>query len=272
MSSKTSKKIPLSKRVSALSPTKPSTLTLSKQMLREAWNGNYAEVVKYLKLGADVHYQNDEIVDAYTKHDSKATNEDVDQLLLYGLDVDTHNGELLQDAVSRNDLERIKDLIHIDGAKKLDEALLVAVKKNRLGAARILLDNNADPSYKNNKPLYGAVDKDNAKMIKLLIDYGADDLDNVLNTAIDDDKGDAVHELLINPSTNLNEALIRAINNNNASIVEDALATEGVDPNYKNNLPLRLAIKKKNQKLINLLVKHGADTKILTWSQSIFGV
>ncbi len=59
-----------------------------------------------------------------------------------------------------------------------------------------------------------------------------------------------------------NIALIIACENGDADIAELLLAC-GADPRARNNEPLRTAFQKKNRKIIDLLVKAGADPGIL---------
>ena len=147
-------------------------------------------------------------------------------------------------------LNKIKHLIEAGayvGAKDRDgeTPLHKAVESDNIKMAKFLIDSGADVNDKNSliyghTPLHYAVDRRNIELVKLLIDSGAD-----FNIK-DNNRGYT--------------PLHYAVERKNIALVELFLSV-GADVMAKNNwdeTPLHLAVESKNIALVELLIKAGA--------------
>jgi ankyrin repeat protein len=237
------------------------------------------EIVKILKeKGADLNRQNTQRNNPIIFAVGNGYIEMVKYLLECNVDlyvIDICKESLLNICIYQDRLEIMDLLLKKD--KNLPNkkfytcrwSLFIAVKRNKLYFAELLLKHGANPNPENlleNSPLFMAFENKNYKIIELLIKYGVSKL-HLMNCYIHFHK---YHELVYLINTNrylLNEydgnfrnALFNAVYANDVSIAK-FLLEKGSNPNIYGsfNSPLKIAILVQNLEMIELLIKYGAD-------------
>ena len=127
---------------------------------------------------------------------------------------------------------------------------MTAVKKKNYEKVKEMLDNDAAINYKDSNNLVAlayALDNEDRRMFKLLVENGA-------NTK----------KIILNKSS----LLIFYVSMKKFMLIEDIIET-GVDINFQDRLgmtALMHSIEKENINAINLLIKHNADKELTDFS------
>lgn len=124
-------------------------------------------------------------------------------------------------------------------------AMILALERNDTDTVKLLLNLGISANMKMritgeaHRPLYYAAYKGNQKMVRLLLDYGAD---------VDAEKA----------------LLVEAIINGNPEVVK-ILLQKGADPNQDSgyNSPLMFAVEKRDREMVRLLVNGGANINFI---------
>lgn len=132
----------------------------------------------------------------------------------------------------------------------VDKVFMTAVKKKNYEKVKEMLDNDAAINYKDSNNLVAlayALDNEDRRMFKLLVENGA-------NTK----------KIILNKSS----LLIFYVSMKKFMLIEDIIET-GVDINFQDRLgmtALMHSIEKENINAINLLIKHNADKELTDFS------
>ena len=132
------------------------------------------------------------------------------------------------------------------------------IVKERLSLEEVkkYFEDGADPNAQQGKPLQNAVKEDNLEKTKYLLEVGA--YPNVGN-AIKFAQNLPMIKVLVDHGSQINNEIFN-------SIMKDYDAVEyvlkaGIDPNFEKGYPIRTAAKLGDTKMINMLIKYGADIK-----------
>ena len=132
----------------------------------------------------------------------------------------------------------------------VDKVFMTAVKKKNYEKVKEMLDNDAAINYKDSNNLVAlayALDNEDRRMFKLLVENGA-------NTK----------KIILNKSS----LLIFYVSMKKFMLIEDIIET-GVDINFQDRLgmtALMHSIEKENINAINLLLKHNANKELTDFS------
>ena len=132
----------------------------------------------------------------------------------------------------------------------VDKVFMTAVKKKNYKKVEEMLDNDAAINYKDSNNLVAlayALDNEDRRMFKLLVENGA-------NTK----------KIILNKSS----LLIFYVSMKKFMLIEDIIET-GVDINFQDRLgmtALMHSIEKENINAINLLIKHNANKELTDFS------
>lgn len=132
----------------------------------------------------------------------------------------------------------------------VDKVFMTAVKKKNYKKVEEMLDNDAAINYKDSDNLVAlayALDNEDRRMFKLLVENGA-------NTK----------KIILNKSS----LLIYYVSMKKFMLIEDIIET-GVDINFQDRLgmtALMHSIEKENINAINLLIKHNANKELTDFS------
>ncbi|QOR35635.1 ankyrin repeat domain-containing protein [Clostridium sp. 'deep sea'] len=162
-------------------------------------------------------------------------------------------------ATQDNYTEMIKLLIKY-GAElnNIANPLNEAIQKNNIKITKLLLDSGADPNNALKKlPLQSAIDNNNLEIFNLLVEYGAD-VNKIKNSGF-------YHKDLFNLGYMFNEDnYIKSLHDGNYEAIKLFLI-EGFDPNLEINydrFPIIVATEKQRKDLITLLLDYGANINI----------
>jgi hypothetical protein len=132
------------------------------------------------------------------------------------------------------------------------------IVKERLSLEEVkkYFEDGADPNAQQGKPLQNSVKENDYEKTKYLLEIGA--YPNVGNAIRYAQNLDMI-KLLVEHGSQINSEIYN-------SIMKDYDAVEyvlkaGIDPNFEKGLPIRTAAKLGDTKMINLLIKYGADIK-----------
>lgn len=157
----------------------------------------------------------------------------------------THGGAMA--AASRGDIEWLRRWLSAGGDANADDVLTNAVDHDQARTVRALLDAGADPNRRHMETpvLSLAVAKNHASIVDLLLAKGADP--NAPNHFGERPLAVALSVVIENPSATIIKALLAA----------------GADPNRRkaeySDFPLQVAISRDRADLALLLLDHGAD-------------
>ena len=208
------------------------------------WYGHTKMVQLLLENRADVHtkahYNNS--ISILTRSALKNQHEIEDILIKYGSPM-----HRLHNAVARNEIERVKELLLSHKVNELDEdgntPLYIAAEYGHLEIAKLLLENLAYVNAKNedgNSCLFSAIAYSHRDIVKLLIEHGAD----------------------VNAQNKFgNSCLYQAAKHNCQDIVK-LLIENDANVNAKNedgNSCLFSAIAYGHRDIVKLLIEQGAD-------------
>lgn len=163
--------------------------------------------------------------------------------------------------MSKEDIERKRKRIEANRNVTKSGISLELVKK-------YIVEDGADPNYQQGKALENAVieaDPANAEKykeavekIKFLLDYGASpNLKSEGDAVVNKVKTFEVLKLLISKQAALTKIAFKTLAND-YNAVEFCLEN-GLDPDFENNMPMRLAIKEGRLDIIKLLEKYGVS-------------
>ena len=130
--------------------------------------------------------------------------------------------------------EIIKPNLSLDGAKKY-------------------IEEGADPSAQQGKPLLNAVSEDNIEKVKYLLDAGAS---ANIGVPIKDARNLEMIKLLVSYGATLTNTVFEKVSNDYDAI--KYLIDNGLDVNFENGLPLRTAAKNNRKDIMQLLLDNGA--------------
>jgi ankyrin repeat protein len=243
---------------------------------------NFPVVKKLYEKGADLNKMNDQSHNPIIFATGNGYVE-IFKFLLdknVNLDVkDVNNEPLLNICIIHNRLEMIELLILKDTnlINKIDynykTPLDIAVKLNKLDFVKLLLKHGANPNPKKSvdySPIHEAFINKNYQIIDLLIKYGVDKM-HLLNMYIWFDNFEDIEPLIIKNKYLINQKntdyytpLMCAASQNKIKIVE-LLLKYGANPNinnYSNRSPLFEAVYHQNYDMVKLLIENGADINI----------
>lgn len=122
-----------------------------------------------------------------------------------------------------------------------------------------IVDDGADVNAANGTPLDNAVQEDDIEKVKFLLDYGASaNLRTKQEATVNKVKSYGILQLLVAKGAEITAMVFK-------SLVEDEEAVKfcldnGLDPNFNDNMPLRLAIKNNKLNLVKLLFEYGVSS------------
>lgn len=255
--------------------------------LMEASYGGRLRMVNFLlEKGADANAKDEAGTSPLLEALGKDHADVALSLINAGADPNVRNGEdhtILYQAVELGQLDLIRAAIEKGAevnpmtAGKPDEnsrfnPLLLAVKKNDLAAARALVAAGADPNRPRFSPAFitvsGAAMRKNKKMLRLLLDAGAEPNLYVLAYAAEADLK-LLRRLLKDPASRsrdaLGLALDTAIKHKNRKAM-DELINSGADINgtareafFSYKPPLVTAVEVGDARIVRLLIRAGAN-------------
>ena len=171
-----------------------------------------------------------------------------------------------------------------DNESKLDALLSIAIRRQNVEIASILLSHGADGNYSHEgQPcLHQAISTGKTALVKLLMEYGADVGEEAFKLAVDSDQNELVRMFLEHGDTtdgpkkhlaDLNDLLARAIGRKNAELTK-MLLESGADPSAtdaEGNLLLHSAIDGGRSDLVKLLLDFGAKVDVEALRKAIGG-
>jgi len=190
-------------------------------------------------------------------------------LILFGVDPTTNNNLAIQLASQNGYTEIVKLLLQqlhlkpgfagpkVDPTADNNYAILSASENGHLKIMRLLLQHGADPRVNKDEIMDMAIRRDNAAMVKLLLEYGANPTD-VLYRAIQTGKLEMVKLLLqygADPTANDNAAIKNAVRFGTLKMVK-LLLQHGADPTANNNEAIQIARQSGKSAMVNLLLNH----------------
>lgn len=156
--------------------------------------------------------------------------------------------------------KREKNTINEQNIASKSSPLLLAVSAQNLSISKKFLSLGADPNVKNRNnydPLRKACLKQNSALATLLLSYGSDP------NAIGKDNKSSLYITLYNIKVKVDNVIIKV--NPDYFTVSETLLKNGANPNFideQGNSILHIAIENKNEDLIFLLLKYGANPEI----------
>lgn len=124
---------------------------------------------------------------------------------------------------------------------------------------KYIVEDGADVNAGNGAALDNAVQENDITKIKFLLDYGASpNLRSRQEATVNKTKSFEVLKLLISKGADITSTVFKTLSED-----EDAVKfclDNGLDPNFENNMPLRLAIKNGNLNLVKLLEEYDVDS------------
>lgn len=132
----------------------------------------------------------------------------------------------------------------------------IVKEKISLEEAKTYFEDGADPNAQQGKPLQNAVKENNYDKAKYLLEVGA--YPNVGN-AIKFATGIDMIKLLVDYGSQINNEVFNGIMKDYDAV--EYVLKAGVDPNFEKGYPIRTAAKYDDIKMIELLIKYGADIK-----------
>lgn len=150
------------------------------------------DVLEYLlKIGADVHYNNDmALIFACTQKNGDTS---MNILLNRGANINARNGEPLKTAVHYSFYDRVEYLISRGANVPLygGEAMIAAAKTENVAIMQLLLDNGANIHTRDgDRSMHEAIKKGNIEMVRLLLSRGAAVTYETIGFAIMENKED----------------------------------------------------------------------------------
>jgi hypothetical protein len=125
---------------------------------------------------------------------------------------------------------------------------------------KYIIEDGADVNAGNGAVLDNAVQDDDIETIKFLLDYGAStNLRTRQEATVNKTKSFEVLKLLITKGSEITPNVFKTLSED-----EDAVKfclDNGLNPNFEQNMPLRLAIKNGNLNLVKLLEEYDVDSK-----------
>jgi hypothetical protein len=125
-----------------------------------------------------------------------------------------------------------------------------------LEQAKQFFEEGADPNAQQGAPLQNAVKEDDIEKARYLLDVGA--YPNVGN-AIKYAQNLPMIKLLVDKGSNMTTEVFHSIMKDYEAV--EYVLNAGVDPNFEKGYPIRTAAKLGDTRMINMLVKAGADIK-----------
>ena len=124
---------------------------------------------------------------------------------------------------------------------------------------KYIVDDGADVNASNGAPLDNAVVEDNIEKVEFLLDYGASaNLRSRQEATVNKVKSFGILKLLISKGAEITPQVFK-------SLVEDEDAVKfcldnGLDPNFNDNMPMRIAIKNGKFNLVKMLENYNVDS------------
>ena len=124
---------------------------------------------------------------------------------------------------------------------------------------KYIVEDGADVNASNGAPLDNAVAEDNLEKVEFLLDYGASaNLRSRQEATVNKVKSFEILKLLIKKGAEITPLVFK-------SLVEDENAVKfcldnGLDPNFEENMPLRLAVKNGKLNIVKMLEEYNVST------------
>jgi len=124
---------------------------------------------------------------------------------------------------------------------------------------KYVVEDGADVNAGNGAPLDNAVAEDNIEKVEFLLDYGASaNLRSKQEATVNKVKSFDILKLLIKKGAEITPIVFK-------SLVEDENAVKfcldnGLDPNFEENMPLRLAVKNGKLNIVKMLEEYNVST------------
>jgi hypothetical protein len=122
---------------------------------------------------------------------------------------------------------------------------------------KYVVEDGADVNTGNGTPLDNAVQEDNIEKVKWLLEYGASaNLRNRQEATVNKTKSFEVLQLLISRGAELTPTVFKTLAQDERAV--KFCLDNGLDPNFNDNMPMRLAIKNNNVAIVKMLVNYDA--------------